>query len=492
MEERKNSFNKIMQELRRDIMIRKTKLICIIITILILGKTSVFANSNSYSYTSTNVNGFNVNHITLNMNDTTIKSVILNANNEIAATESLNQMANKVDAIAAINGTYFEAYGGLPVPWGTIIKDKKVLHIGNNGSVAGITEDNKLIIDNLSIKFEVYINGVYRAIPWRINHPSPEAGAITIFTPEYKQELQVTKGTKTVLVTDGVVTSITDKNFTSPKNGFAISYNSDMAYLVDDRYKIGDKVEYNHVFVTEHTKPEDWNNVVNAIGAGPSLIINGQVTADGIKEGFWEAKINTNKATRSFIGSSKDGKIVIGTIPNATLKEAAAICQSLKLVNAMCLDGGGSTALYYKDKGTIVQGRNINNGLGFIKTEIKPAEISINIDGKKVQFTDITGKPYIDKNGRTQVPLRTTLESAGADVTWNDHKKTAVVEKNGTSISVTIGQDYITVNNMQIKNDTVAVINNNKTYLPIRVVLESLGYKVTWDNDTKTVNAVGM
>ena len=60
--------------------------------------------------------------------------------------------------------------------------------------------------------------------------------------------------------------------------------------------------------------------------------------------------------------------------------------------------------------------------------------------------------------------------------------------KDGTSISIKIGQDYITTNNMKIKNDTVAVINANKTYLPIRVVLESLGYNVTWDDHTKTVN----
>ena len=469
-------------------MLRKTKLICIVMSILILGKTSVFAYSNPYSYTSSKVNGYNIKYVTLNMNDTTLKSVVLNANKEITSTQSLEQMAKEVNAIAAINGTYFEAYGGIPVPWGTIIKDKKVLHIGNTGSVVGITEDNKLIIDNLIIKFEVYINGEYRAIPWRINHPSTEAGAITIFTPEYKQEIQASTGTKTVLITDGVVTSITDKNFRSPQNGFAISYNPSVASLVDGRYKIGDKVEYKHVFVTKHTKPEDWNNVINAIGAGPSLIINGEVTADGIKEGFWEAKINTNKASRSFIGSSKDGKIVVGTIPNATLKEAAAICQSLNLVNAMYLDGGWSTALYYKDKGAIVQGRNINNGLAFLKTEIKQPEINIKIDGQKVDFTDSTGKPYIDKSGRTQVPLRVTMESAGANVTWDSSKETATIEKNETSISVKIGQDYITVNNMEIKNDTVAVVNSNKTYLPIRVILEAFGYDVMWDDNTKTVN----
>lgn len=470
-------------------MTKKIRCICSIIMVLTLSMQGIFAYSNSYAHTYQNINGTNINYITLNMNDTTLKSVVLNAKDEIAATESLDKMAKKVDAIAAINGTYFEAYNGFPIPWGTVIKDKKVLHIGNTGSTVGITEDNKLIIDNLSITFAVHINGVYRAIPWRINHPSTETEAITIFTPEYKQEVQVTVGTKTVIVTKGIVTQITDQNFICPSDGFAISYNAGTAFLVDERYKIGDKVAYRHEFSTQHTKPEDWNKVVNAIGAGPSLIINGQVTADGEKEGFWEPKINTNKTGRSFIGSTADGKVIIGTIPSATLKEAATICQQLNLVNAMCLDGGGSTALYYKEKGLIAQGRNINNGLAFVKVEPKPVEINVSINGKKVNFNNDTGRPYIDNNGRTQVPLRITMEDAGADVTWHGDTKTARVEKEGISVLVQIGQENITVNGETVKNNTAAVINDNKTYLPIRVVLESLGYDVTWDDYTKTVDA---
>ena len=348
---------------------RKTRFLSLVLIVtLILSQGSIFTFANSYAYTSSNIKGSNVRYVTLDMRDKTLKSLVLNADNKLTSTEGLSQMAKKVDAIAAINGTYFEAYDGVPVPWGTIIKDKKVLHIGNMGSTVGITEDNKLIIDNLHIGFKGYINGEYRAIPWRINHPSAEADAITIFTPEYKREVVLNKGNKAVIVTNGKVTSITNKNFTCPKNGFAIAYNSQVAHLVGERYKVGDKVEYEHEFITSHTKPEDWDKVVNAIGAGPSLIINGKVTADGSAEGFWEAKINTNKASRSFIGSTKEGKIIIGVIPSATLKEAAAICQNLNLVNAMCLDGGGSTSLYYKDKGSITQGRNVNNGLAFIKS----------------------------------------------------------------------------------------------------------------------------
>jgi len=322
------------------------KLISLTLIISLLSSGSVIYGASS-AYSSKAINGANVNYVTIDMNNKNIKTQILNANGQMNSTDSLAGMAKKAGAFAAINGTYFEAYDGTPVPWGTIIKDGKVIHISNGGSVAGITSDGKLIMDRLSFEFKGYINGVYRAIPWRINHPSTEAEAITLFTPEYNTTVTLQAGAKAVVVGNGVVTDIVNYNFTVPKDGFAIVYNSDVTHLVDERYKLGDEVSYETIIKTTYTSPEDWKDVVNAVGAGPSLIINGVTTADGEAEGFFEDKINKNSAGRAFIGATSEGKILIGNIYSATIKGAAEIAKDLGLVNAMCLDGGASIALYY-------------------------------------------------------------------------------------------------------------------------------------------------
>ena len=46
-------------------------------------------------------------------------------------------------------------------------------------------------------------------------------------------------------------------------------------------------------------------------------------------------------------------------------------------------------------------------------------DIAVVIDGRAVAFTDGTGYPFIDENGRTQVPLRAVMEAFGANVGWN-------------------------------------------------------------------------
>lgn len=114
-------------------------------------------------------------------------------------------------------------------------------------------------------------------------------------------------------------------------------------------------------------------------------------------------------------------------------------------------------------------------------------DVDVTINGEYVEFDDDYGFAFIDKNNRTQVPLRITMESMGADVSWDNSTRTAIVKKNGITVKVPIGSRTVYVNGKAKQNDTVAVIKGNRTYLPIRIVAESLGAKVFWDAGSYTV-----
>ncbi|MCL1810289.1 MAG: ABC transporter substrate-binding protein [Clostridiales bacterium] len=113
--------------------------------------------------------------------------------------------------------------------------------------------------------------------------------------------------------------------------------------------------------------------------------------------------------------------------------------------------------------------------------------VSVSIDGKHVKFTELSGQPFIDENSRTQVPFRIVLEAFGADVDWDSANKTAIAVKGGITVKVPIGTDYIYKNGAKVMNDTKSLIKDNRTYLPIRIVLEAFGADVDWDSGTKTV-----
>jgi hypothetical protein len=107
--------------------------------------------------------------------------------------------------------------------------------------------------------------------------------------------------------------------------------------------------------------------------------------------------------------------------------------------------------------------------------------------GKYISFNDEYGYPFIDKNNRTQVPFRITLENLGAKVFWEESTRTAIASYNGNIVRIPIGESYILVNGKYQPNDTVAVIINGRTYLPIRAVVTALGFEVAWESSTRTV-----
>jgi len=113
--------------------------------------------------------------------------------------------------------------------------------------------------------------------------------------------------------------------------------------------------------------------------------------------------------------------------------------------------------------------------------------VIINIDSDKVEFTEVLGFPFIDENNRTQVPFRAVLQKFGAEVDWDNETRTAIATKDGIVVKVPIGESYILKNDEKIDVDTASRIVNDRTYLPIRAVIEAFGSDVEWDGALKTV-----
>lgn len=114
-------------------------------------------------------------------------------------------------------------------------------------------------------------------------------------------------------------------------------------------------------------------------------------------------------------------------------------------------------------------------------------EITVTIDSVKVEFNEQSGMPFIDENSRTLVPFSKTLTTYGANVQWSSESRTATAEKNGIKVEVPIGEKYIVINGEQKVIDTAAKIVNNRTFLPIKAVMEAFGSEVEWDQDLRTV-----
>lgn len=115
---------------------------------------------------------------------------------------------------------------------------------------------------------------------------------------------------------------------------------------------------------------------------------------------------------------------------------------------------------------------------------IQPA---LEIDGKRVILQKELGKPFVDKNNRTLVPLRGALEAFGAEVNWDQDSQEAIIKNGEVTVTVPLGASFIFKNGEKIKNDTESVALDNRIYLPIRIVLEAFGAKVDYDYSRNVV-----
>lgn len=111
------------------------------------------------------------------------------------------------------------------------------------------------------------------------------------------------------------------------------------------------------------------------------------------------------------------------------------------------------------------------------------SDINIKINGQHVKG-DVS--PII-RNSRTLVPVRLVSENLGLQVGWNQGKQEVTLNKEGTNINFIIGSNLYTKNGKSYQMDTVPTIYKDRTFLPIRVIGESLDKKVDWDNTTRTV-----
>lgn len=114
-------------------------------------------------------------------------------------------------------------------------------------------------------------------------------------------------------------------------------------------------------------------------------------------------------------------------------------------------------------------------------------DIQIRINQALVSVTD--AKPYIDPtNSRTMVPLRVVSEQLGAEVNWDASKRAVDIAKGDTRIHVVIDSKSADVDGKEVSLDAPAVIQDSRTFVPLRFISESMGATVDWNQNERVVS----
>lgn len=90
-------------------------------------------------------------------------------------------------------------------------------------------------------------------------------------------------------------------------------------------------------------------------------------------------------------------------------------------------------------------------------------------------------------NGRTMVPMRKIFETLGAEISWDGKERKVTAVRGDVTVAISIGKGEALINGEAVTLDAPAMIQNDRTLVPLRFVAEALDCDVDWDHAKRRV-----
>lgn len=111
----------------------------------------------------------------------------------------------------------------------------------------------------------------------------------------------------------------------------------------------------------------------------------------------------------------------------------------------------------------------------------------MNVNGASSEIDPGRGTIPVVENGRTLVPIRAIIEAMGGTVGWNGTTQTVTLTYGSDKIVLNIDSAYAYLNGAMSVLDVAPKTINERTVLPIRYIAESFKFGVEWDGNTQTI-----
>ena len=309
--------------------------------------------------------------------------------------------------------------------------------------------------------------------------------------------------TKSLLIKDrtGAITGIKDAKLAA--NGYAVDTFTTTTGLLtveaDEKY-VGAKVTV--IAVAEKY------NLTTAV----DLLVANEAT--GVKYASTEADVAVNNTLVAIIVDADGNKVGLANgIAKANVSyvvlekpEGAKVAISTKADNNLATKGEFKVSFTANEVGnykvqTVVSYKQANDVVKYytgIETisvgnasfnDIVVMSIGSNEIVVHEATKEIPAAPIVENN-RTFVPFRALIEAFGAEVAWDEATQAVTAELNDTVVVMTIGSATYTVNGVEKSMDVAPFIKDASTMIPVRFVAEEFGITVTptYDNNGATAD----
>ncbi|MFD6443197.1 phosphodiester glycosidase family protein, partial [Peribacillus sp. NPDC060186] len=299
--------------------------------------------------------------------------------------EKLTSISTRTGAIATVNGGYFVmgpsdgTEGDLA---GASMIRGKLISEAVNGRTGLVLSGNRAQIASVETKLSVTasdsakreLDGLNRkpglirgcggigddlVIP-KHDFTCKDSGELIQFTSSFGATTEPGNGVEVNLNSKGEVKEVRKSRGSSiPFNGSVLAGTGDAADWLLAHAKLGAKLKMNtSILADKH--PLKAVPKISIVNGGPRLLSEGKEKISALKEGFhWSEnpefyyRFGERRNPRTLAGVTDEGKILLVTVDGrqpfysvgANFKESARLMKSLGAVDAVNLDGGGSTGM---------------------------------------------------------------------------------------------------------------------------------------------------
>ena len=260
------------------------------------------------------------------------------ASHTLASKSKISTIAQKNGAIVSINGGYFKPQTGVPL--GTLMIDGKLYTgpIFDRVSMGFFDNGFDMARVKLDASVETNIGGLKID---NVNQPRMLSVHTIVYTPDWGEYSPPTpKYGRQLVIQGGKLIKTSYGRCKIPENGFVI---------VGPAKKLNSIAQARRFKLDIKINPE-WRGVNHIISGGPYLVKDNEIFVDMTAQKLGSIG---GRNPRTAIGYTKDNNLILltadgreGSSIGLTLMELARLMKEFGCVNAMNLDGGGSTVMY--------------------------------------------------------------------------------------------------------------------------------------------------
>ncbi|HOC92318.1 MAG TPA: phosphodiester glycosidase family protein [bacterium] len=262
--------------------------------------------------------------------------------------ESLSSMVKRKGAAIGVNGGYFNTENGAPIDL-LIVKGKALTLPDRFRGFFGVDNKGKPVFIRPNAEIGVRADGQKSYFVHRLNI-KPNKGEIAVFTPEFGKKTGTAKGRREVVVRGDKISAFGDGDTAIPADGYVLSADDSQAEFLTP-LAVGGSVK---LLLSSYP---DIRNIAYGVSAGPMLVREGAIQANLIEDFTFTSQIITARNPRTAVGATADNRLIFVVVEGRstrsigmTLDELASLMKNLGAVDAVNLDGGGSSAMAIGDK----------------------------------------------------------------------------------------------------------------------------------------------